>query len=174
MISLGRLVEQVSGGASLAELARREIFEPLGMKGTSFRPEAARCLPTSPDAPGVVHDPLARRYQTAERTSGNAGLFSTADDLALFCRALLQGRLLKPETVALMFKPSEDTRGLGWDVFDTPPYRPGVGHTGYTGTLIWMNPAKGRFAIVLSNRVYPDDKANARRLREEVLRAVNP
>jgi CubicO group peptidase (beta-lactamase class C family) len=174
MISLARLVEEVTG-RSLADYCRETIFEPLGMKDTGFAPTASRCAPTAADVPpGVVHDPLARAYGTPAHRPGNAGLFSTADDLALFCRALLAGKLLKPETVRRMFTPNADTRGLGWDVFDDPPYRPGVGHTGFTGTLIWMDPPSGRFALILSNRTLGGESVDVRRLRKEVLAVVNP
>jgi CubicO group peptidase (beta-lactamase class C family) len=121
-----------------------------------------------------VHDPLARAYGTAAHRPGNAGLFSTADDLALFCRALLAGKILKLETVRRMFTPNADTRGLGWDIFDDPPYSPGVGHTGFTGTLIWMHPPSGRFALILSNRTLLGENVDVRRLRKEVLAVVNP
>lgn len=169
MITLGRVVEELTG-TSLAEHCRTSIFEPLGMMSTGFAPPAAACAPTSAGAPpGIVHDPLARAYGTGARRPGNAGLFSTADDLALFCRALLSGRILKPETVRRMFTPTSDTRGLGWDVFDDPPYAPGVGHTGFTGTLIWMRPETGRFAIVLSNRTYHGENVDVRPLRRDVL-----
>ena len=173
MITLGRLVEEVAG-MPLGAYLEREVFAPLGMTDTGFAPDPARCAPTSEDAPGVVHDPLARAYLTAEHQSGNAGLFSTGDDLAKFCQALLRGEILEAGTLERMFTPNRDTRGLGWDVFNDPPYAPGVGHTGYTGTLIWMRPDQGRFAVVLTNRVYPDDKAKVKRLRREILKVVNP
>lgn len=171
-VSLARLVENVTK-TTLAEYLETSVFKPLGMRDTGFRPPASRCAPTGPELRGVVHDPLARTYASAEHQSGNAGLFSTGADLAVFCQALLKGRILKPETVARMFEPDEHTRGLGWDVFDDPPYRPGVGHTGFTGTLIWMEPATGRFAIVLSNRVLSGEQTNVTRLRKEVLAALN-
>lgn len=166
MIVLGRLVEEIAG---------KPLSEFLGGIGVpaTYEPDSTRCAPTSKAEPGVVHDPLARAYMTREHRSGNAGLFATGDELARFCQALLSGKLLKPRTVEEMFRPTGDTRGLGWDVFDDPPWKPGVGHTGYTGTLVWMDPATGRFAVVLTNRVYPDDKASVTRLRSEVLRAVN-
>lgn len=174
MLSLARLVEELTK-SSLGDYCRDAFFAPLGMKDTSFAPAAARCAPTAPHVPpGVVHDPLARAYGSPAHRSGNAGLFSTADDLALFCRALLGGKLLKPETLRRMFTPNSDTRGLGWDVFDDVPYKPGVGHTGFTGTLIWMHPPTGRFAIVLSNRTLRGENVDVRRLRKEVLAFVNP
>ena len=174
MILLARVVEEVSG-TTLAGFSRERIFGPLGMGDTGFDPDPVRCAPTTEGDPsGRVHDPLARAYGDEAHCSGNAGLFSTGDDLARFCAALLQGRLLRKETVERMFEPTGDTRGLGWDVFDDPPYKPGVGHTGYTGTLIWMNPASGQYLVVLTNRVFPDDSASVKRLRREVLRVINP
>jgi CubicO group peptidase (beta-lactamase class C family) len=174
MISLGRVVEIVSGMA-LKEFLENNVFRPLGMKDTGYAPDPARCAPTTPEIVGRVHDPLARSYMTADHQSGNAGLFSTADDLAIFCRALLSGKILKPETVKLLFTPvvasDQDKRGLGWDVFDSPPWAPGVGHTGFTGTLIWMEPETNRFLVLLDNRTFHGEKTvSDRRLRESVLR----
>ena len=177
MISLGRVVEIVTG-MPLAEFLQRNVFGPLGMKDTGYRPDASRCAPATPEIVGRVHDPLAHTYMTADHQSGNAGLFSTADDLAVFCRALLSGKILKPETVKLIFTPvpgaNLDRRGLGWDVFETPPWAPGVGHTGFTGTLIWIDPEKRRFLILLDNRTFHGEKeVTDRRLRTEVLKVVN-
>jgi CubicO group peptidase (beta-lactamase class C family) len=176
MIVLGRLVEQVAGRPLDVHL-RETVFGPLGMKDTGYDPEPSRCAPTSSEPPGRVHDPLARAYRTKDRAPGNAGLFSTGDDLALFLRELLGGRVLKPATVDLLFTPNRaagaDTRGLGWDVFDESPYAPGAGHTGYTGTLLWIDSSRDRFLVLLTNRVYPDDKAVAGPLRREVLSIVN-
>jgi CubicO group peptidase (beta-lactamase class C family) len=172
MIALARVVEEVSG-KSLADVCRERIFGPLGMKDTGFVPAPSACARTAPDVPpGTVHDPLARAYGTASHRPGNAGLFSTGEDLAVFCRALLAGRLLKPETLRRMFTPDADTRGLGWDVFDDAPYAPGVGHTGFTGTLIWMDPATGRYVVVLSNRTLNGENVDVRRLRRECLAAL--
>jgi CubicO group peptidase (beta-lactamase class C family) len=176
MISLGRVVETVTG-MPLAEYLAKTVFGPLGMKDTGYRPDPARCAPTTPEIVGRVHDELAGAYMTAEHQSGNAGLFSTADDLAVFCRALLSGKILKPETVRLMFAPApgvnRDRRGLGWDVFDERPYAPGVGHTGFTGTLIWIDPVRNRFLILLSNRTYHGRQVDPRPLRNAVLGIVN-
>jgi CubicO group peptidase (beta-lactamase class C family) len=175
MILLARVVEEVTG-QPLGYFARSRIFAPLGMKDTGFDPDPARCAPTSGDPPGVVHDPLARAYIAGEHQPGNAGLFSTGDDLARFCQALLRGRLLKPQTVGAMFAPATggaDARGLGWDVFDQPPFRPGVGHTGFTGTLLWLDPPRGRFCVLLTNRIYSGERTDVTRLRREVIAAVS-
>lgn len=176
MISLGRVIENVTG-MPLSEFVAKKVFQPLGMTDTTYDPDPARCAPTTPDLRGIVHDPLARTYMTPDHRTGNAGLFSTGDDLAKFCQALLQGTILKPETVRQMFTPvpgeSFDRRGLGWDVFESRPWAPGVGHTGFTGTLIWINPERRRFLVLLSNRTYHGEKTNVRPLREEVLGVVN-
>jgi len=172
MVSLARVVEQIVQ-MPMGDYLKATVFQPLGMKDTGFAPPAARCAPTGKGLQGVVHDPLARAYATPEHQSGNAGLFSTGQDLAIFCRALLQGRILKPETVASLFEPDDNNRGLGWDVFRDPPYKPGVGHTGFTGTLLWVEPATGRFAIVLTNRVLSGEATSVSRLRKEVLAALN-
>jgi len=176
MITLGRLVEQVSG-RPLAAYAQDRIFGPLGMKDTGWRPDPSRCAPTAEGVPaGRVHDELAGDYMTAEHQSGNAGLFSTGDDLARFCQALLRGgTILRPETIRAMFtvdpdpNPANEKRGLGWVVFSRPPFAPGVGHTGFTGTLLWLDPAAGRFGVVLTNRTYHGRDVKVGRLREEVL-----
>ena len=171
-VSLARVVENVTK-IPLAEYLQTTVFGPLGMRDTGFAPPPSRCAPTGPELRGVVHDPLARAYATAEHQSGNAGLFSTGADLARFCQALLQGKVLKAETVAAMFDADENGRGLGWDVFHDPPYWPGVGHTGFTGTLVWLEPATGRFAVVLTNRVLSGEQTSVSRLRKEILAALN-
>jgi CubicO group peptidase (beta-lactamase class C family) len=178
MVSLARVIEQVTG-KPLATYLQEAVFGPLGMKDTGWFPDPARCALTAGDVPaGTVHDPLARTYANREHQSGNAGLFSTADDLAVFCRQLLRGRILKPGTVDLMLTPapsaSKDARALGWDLFDDTPFRPGIGHTGFTGTLIWMDPSRSRYCLVLSNRTFHGEKTDVRRLRREVLSRVNP
>jgi CubicO group peptidase (beta-lactamase class C family) len=173
MISLGRLVERRTG-RRLSEHLQEAFWGPLGMKDTGYDPDPARCAPTAKDVPpGTVHDPLARAYRSPEGDPGNAGLFSTADDLARFCRELLAGRILKPATLSRMFESDANTRGLGWDVFDDPPYRGGVGHTGFTGTLIWMDPARGRYLVLLTNRTLRGEDVSVARLRREVLAVVN-
>ncbi|MEZ5425332.1 MAG: DUF1343 domain-containing protein [Pyrinomonadaceae bacterium] len=136
---------------------------------------------------GQVHDPTAFRMNGV---AGHAGLFSTADDLALFCQMLLNGgqldgkRILSAGTVALMTTPnvvSEDgaTRGLGWDLNTSFSSNRGelfplgsFGHTGFTGTGIWIDPASQTFVIFLSNRVHPDGKGDITDVRAKVSTVV--
>jgi uncharacterized protein YbbC (DUF1343 family)/CubicO group peptidase (beta-lactamase class C family) len=187
-IVLGEVVGRVAG-VPLDEFARTHIFEPLGMKETTFRPQGAlreRAAPTEARdgrfEPGVVHDP---RAHALGGVAGHAGLFSTADDLAIFARMLLRGgtvdghRLLARETLRTMTTPRPVPRGLrayGWDVDtsysknrgDLFPHDRGFGHTGFTGTSIWVDPDSDTVVIFLSNRVHPDGKGNVTRLRGQV------
>src|SRR5438105_7935882 len=122
--------------------------------------------------------------------AGHAGLFSTANDLAIFCQMLLNGgvyndaRILSPMTIATMTQPravSETgaARGLGWDLASSFSANKGdlfplgsFGHTGFTGTSIWINPASDSFVIFLSNRVHPDGKGDVGPLRGRVASIV--
>jgi uncharacterized protein YbbC (DUF1343 family)/CubicO group peptidase (beta-lactamase class C family) len=200
---LGEIVTRVSG-ERLDGYVRRHIFEPLGMKDTMFRPAEAmrpRIAPTErcallawpcdkPDAPmlrGVVHDPTARRMGGV---AGHAGLFSTATDLARFCRMLLRGgeldgaRVLAPLTVAKMTQPASppghsNQRGLGWDIDSSLSANRGellplgsFGHTGFTGTSIWIDPVTQIYIVFLSNRVHPDGKGDVTPLRARVATVV--
>ena len=182
-IVLGHVVELVSG-KPLDEFARKSIFEPLGLRDTAFRPvfPAERFAPTTKEdgkwLRGVVHDPRARKL---DGVAGHAGLFSTADDLAIFCRMLLDGGkpVLKPETFKLLTEPCSIPAGKrtrGWDC-DTSfssnrgsifPKGKSFGHTGFTGTSIWIDPASRTAVIFLSNRVHPDGKGNVTKLRGKV------
>jgi uncharacterized protein YbbC (DUF1343 family)/CubicO group peptidase (beta-lactamase class C family) len=132
---------------------------------------------------GVVHDPTARRMGGV---AGHAGLFGTAADLAVFCRMLLAGgmhqgtRILSPLTVAKMTSAAtpdreRNTRGFGWDIDSSFSSNRGellpigsFGHTGFTGTSIWIDPATGLFVVFLSNRVHPDGKGDVTPLRARV------
>jgi CubicO group peptidase (beta-lactamase class C family) len=191
-IVLGEIVHKVSGVA-LDEFARRHIFAPLGMKETCFRPTGAlkaRAAPTERRAghwmAGEVHDP---RAYALGGVAGHAGLFSTADDLAVYARMILGGgqfaghRVLSAASVREMTRPrtvplrrGQGMRALGWDV-QTPyssnrgdlfPRGESFGHTGFTGTSIWMDPASETAVILLSNRVHPDGKGDVKRVRGEV------
>lgn len=191
-IVLGDIVRRVSG-EPLDVYCARHIFAPLGMTETSFHPlldERAPIAPTEPardgGAAGLVQDPTARRMGGV---AGNAGLFSTADDLAKFATMLLNGgerhgvRILSAASVALMTSPhllpGGVKRGLGWDM--ASPYSNGMdeafgassyGHTGYTGTALWIDPAKQAFLVILASRLYPNDSGDARPLRREISAAV--
>ncbi|WP_229411281.1 MULTISPECIES: serine hydrolase [unclassified Massilia] len=125
---------------------------------------------------GVVHDPTARRM---DGVAGSAGVFTTARDVARYARMLLQGgeldgvRILSPDSVRLMTTPQSPAgiaalRGLGMDIASPYAVRPrgalfpvgSYGHTGFTGCVLWIDPGSRTFYVLLSNRVYPDDKSN--------------
>jgi CubicO group peptidase (beta-lactamase class C family) len=191
-IVLGALVEKISGG-TLDVYASRHIFAPLRMTDTGFRLAAwhlSRVVPTDIQRGalrwGEVQDPTAYRMGGV---AGQAGLFSTADDLALFAEMLLHGgtwrgtRILRPETVALMITatdlPDGSRRGLGWDI--ASPYATGLGtefgpnsfgHTGYTGTALWIDPATDSFVIILTSRLHPYGRGEAQDLRRRVAHVV--
>jgi uncharacterized protein YbbC (DUF1343 family)/CubicO group peptidase (beta-lactamase class C family) len=132
---------------------------------------------------GTVHDPTARRMAGV---AGHAGLFSTAEDLSIFSRMLLAGgvhrgtRILSPLTVAKMTSPAtppgeRNVRGFGWDIDSSFSSNRGellplgsFGHTGFTGTSLWMDPTTGLFVVFLSNRVHPDGKGDVTPLRARI------
>ncbi|HWE36856.1 MAG TPA: exo-beta-N-acetylmuramidase NamZ domain-containing protein [Isosphaeraceae bacterium] len=178
-IILGKLVGRVSG-RPLDEFAAEHIFQPLGMADTGFRPagKTDRIAPTEKAdgtmLRGVVHDPRARALGGV---AGHAGLFGTADDLAVFAQMILDGgrgpggsRVLGPLAVRAMIDPGDtprgQRRGLGWDI-STPYSAPrgallgpeSFGHTGFTGTSLWIDPETRTFVIVLTSRLHPDGKA---------------
>ncbi|MES2463109.1 MAG: serine hydrolase domain-containing protein [Armatimonadota bacterium] len=172
-ITLGAVVEAVSG-QSLSDFARDNIFTPLGMNDTGFRPDArlaARIAATTSgddtrETRGIVHDPTAKALGGV---GGSAGLFSTADDLARFCQMMLnQGqyegvRILRPETVLMATTKqspySGNVRGLGWDIDSSYSIRGTLplgsfGHTGFTGTSVWIDPITQTFVLLLTNAVH--------------------
>ena len=131
---------------------------------------------------GVVHDPTARRMGGV---AGHSGLFSTADDLSLFAQALLNGStVLSAAMVEKMTTPQQPAtaqtmRGLGWDIDSPFSSNRGellpvgsFGHTGYTGTSLWIDPTTRTFVIVLSNAVHPRGKGSAIALRSKIATAV--
>lgn len=173
-IALGAVVERVVG-QRLDIFCRERVFGPLGMHETTYRPGvrlAPRCAATAAgdDLPGMrgwVHDPTASALQHAGCVSGNAGLFSTADDLARFAQMLLaNGRgLLRPETVRLITTAQsplagpDGQRGVLWDIGSAYAIRgelplASYGHTGFTGTSIWIAPQVECAIIVLTNAVH--------------------
>jgi len=191
-IVLGELVQRASG-EPLDVYAKEHIFAPLGMSDTTFHPapaERARIVPTDRQDGvlrwGEVQDPTAHRMGGV---AGHAGLFASADDLAKFASVLLDGgatanvRILRPETVAEMTHrttlPGGMQRALGWDI--ASPYAAGMdavlgpdgfGHTGYTGTLLWLDPDRDVFLVVLTSRLHPDDRGDAKPIRARVAHAV--
>jgi CubicO group peptidase (beta-lactamase class C family) len=191
-ITLAHIVHKVSGRA-IDEFAADNIFKPLGMTRTFYRPPAelvGQCVPTEvvdgQPLRGIVHDPLARLQGGV---SGNAGLFSTADDLAVFAQMLLNRgelngvRVLSPLSVERMTeiypKVGESGRGLGWDIdTDYATVRGDLfgprsyGHSGYTGTSIWIDPETQTAVVLLTNRVHPDDKGDIIALRSKVANVV--
>ncbi|MBK8091804.1 MAG: DUF1343 domain-containing protein [Verrucomicrobiaceae bacterium] len=185
-ILLGEIVQKVAG-VPLNDFAAKRVFGPLGMESTRFLPPAdwqPRIAPTEKDENGqmlrgVVHDPTSRRMGGV---TGHAGLFTTAADVAKYARMLVNGGagLLKPETVRLMTAPQTvatvfERRGLGWDV-DSAFSRPrgkvfplgSFGHTGFTGTSVWIDPPSRSFVIFMSSRLHPDGKGSVRDLYEEL------
>ena len=182
---LGEIVRRLSG-KSLDVFARRNIFEPLGMNDSMFLPPASlrdRIAPTEPPLRGVVHDPTARFMGGV---AGDAGLFSTAADLARFCEMMLgkgsrQGvRIFSPLTVEKFTTPQTPPdqsilRGLGWDI--DSPYSSNrgelfpigsYGHTGFTGTSIWIDPISQSYVILLTSSLHPAHRPPITSLRSRV------
>lgn len=208
-IVLGELVRKISG-MPLNEFAARNVFQPLGMLHTRFLPPASwrpLIAPTEEiDLPsgakpgsgqgrvlrGLVHDPTARAMGGV---AGHAGLFSTADDLAIFCQMMLdrgriprgrfRGRhLLESATIHKMITPqsppwSPSLRGLGWDIDTAFSSNRGelfplgsYGHTGFTGTSIWIDPSSQTYVILLANSVHPYRRPPLSSLRSRVATLV--
>ncbi len=204
-IILAELVRRVSG-LPMNEFALENIYRPLGMSHTRFLPPAEwkpRIAPTEEiDLPegakagsgkgrvlrGDVHDPRARGMGGV---AGHAGLFSTADDLAIFCRMILNAglapsgkRIFAAATVQKMTSPqtppwSPTLRGLGWDidsVYSAPRGeffpRGTFGHTGFTGTAMWIDPQSQTFYILLANSVHPYGRPAISSLRSRVATAI--
>lgn len=189
-ILLGEIVRRVSG-KRVDEYVRETFYEPLNMWRTGYLPpdyRKAGCAPTTfIDEYGLlrgeVHDPTARRM---EGVAGHAGLFSTAEDLAKFLRFYLAtsggktNTILDPESVRLatrdhMPAPLGIQRGLGWDISSGFAYqrgerfpREGFGHTGWTGTSVWADPASDTFLILLANRNHPSESGRIKQLRIRV------
>lgn len=181
---LGEIVEKASG-QPLDAYCREHIFAPLEMRDTGFTPPpSARIAPTEGGRKGVVHDPTAYRMGGV---AGHAGLFSTADDLARFARMLLDGgeNVLRVASLQSMSEPQSPAgqprlRGLGWDLAapfsanrEALPPLGAYGHTGFTGTSLWLDPVSGLYVILLTNRVHPDGKGDVKLLRERLAAAVN-
>jgi uncharacterized protein YbbC (DUF1343 family)/CubicO group peptidase (beta-lactamase class C family) len=179
---LGEIVRRVSC-VDLDVFAKREVFGPLGMNDTGFRPSQQydkRIAPTeqTPEGMlrGVVHDPTARRMGGV---AGHAGMFTTVHDLTLYARMLLRGGspILKTETVSRMTgitsPPNVAVRRAGGFDLDSPFSRPrgeifplgSFGHTGFTGGMMWIDPFSKTFFVFLSNRVHPNGTGDVLRLQ---------
>ena len=183
-ITLAKIVETVSG-QNIGDFSRDNIFRPLGMKHTSYNPPeawerdiAATEVINNRPLRGTVHDPLARWMAGL---SGNAGLFSNAYDLSIYCRMLLNGgkwhskRILSPEAVTLLTATRTHGRACGFDVnsryaWVKGSYAPEEAfcHTGYTGTSIVCDPASKTFIIILTNRVHPNDEGTTKPVRIKI------
>lgn len=192
-ILLSEIVRRVTE-QPLDVFARKAIFQPLGMTNTGFNPPAGlrkRCAPTTRRngqwLAGQVHD---IRAHLLEGVAGHAGLFSTAEDLARFAQMIMNkgaynGKtILQPGTVELMTTAYAPTgasvqRGLGWDF--TSPFavargrlfsQQSFGHTGFTGTSLWIDPPTNTFLIILSNCVHPKGRSRIKQLRGEIADVV--
>ncbi|MCI0707522.1 MAG: serine hydrolase [Ignavibacteriae bacterium] len=201
LITMGKLTEKITG-TTLDRYVDSVFFKPLGMSSTMYNPPSwysSRIAPTEIDnhwkktgvaVRGRVHDENAA---TLGGVSGHAGLFSTASDLATFVQMLLNGgtmggvRYIENETVQEFTtrQSDESTRGIGWDTKNLDGYtsagklfgEKSFGHTGFTGTSIWVDPERNLFVIFLTNRVYPS-RANTKifdvrpRLHDAVVNAI--
>lgn len=193
-ITLQRIIENISG-QTLQQFAQENIFKPLGMKHTDYNPTGETLQWTAPTEKqpdgsvllGQVHDPLARIVNKG--VSGNAGVFSNAEDLAILSAMLLNGgeykgtRILSPLSVkALQTVPrgyEQFGRSLGWDNYSPYASNNGdlfsghtYGHTGYTGTSLIIDPDNDTAVILLTNRVHPEDKGGVVRLRGQIANIV--
>jgi CubicO group peptidase (beta-lactamase class C family) len=176
MIILGHIVEKITG-SSLDAYVRAEFFDPLKMVNTTFRPSRAvweQIAPTEYDSTwrkallqGTVHDENAAALGGM---AGHAGLFSTASDLSIFMQMIINKgtyggtRFLSDNTVTLFTRRqlAGSTRALGWDTKSETGSSAGkmfsstsFGHTGFTGTSIWVDPERKLFVVFLTNRVHP-------------------
>ena len=195
MVLLQAVIERITG-TPLDQFAARRVFQPLGMLDTQFLPDTSnaslrhRIAPTAVDTArggllqGTVHDGNA---WAIGGVSGHAGLFSTAHDLAVFAQTLLAGgsygdaHIVAPTTVARWTsrQATASSRALGWDT-PAPESSAGryfsprsFGHTGFTGTSLWLDPERGLFVVLLTNRVNSHGTSTRHtKLRRDVADAV--
>jgi CubicO group peptidase (beta-lactamase class C family) len=189
-ITLARIVKIVTG-EGIDEFSRVNIFQPLDMKYTRFNPPASwreRIAATEIVGGallrGTVHDPLGRLM---DGVSGNAGLFSAAFDLSIYCRMLLNNgvwkgkRILSPAAVAMLTGAQSHSRAYGFDVSSSYAWIKGLYasqnafcHSGYTGTSLVCDPNAGTYLILLTNSVHPHDKGTSRPIRQKLAGIVFP
>jgi CubicO group peptidase (beta-lactamase class C family) len=178
-IILGTALERIAG-KSLDRFSQSEIFGPLGMRSATFNPPPemrAQIPPTVDDGTfrhriiqGEVHDENA---SVLGGVAGHAGVFSTAEDVAKFAHAMLNGGdpILRRETVSLFTRreatPEGTSRALGWDTPSNPSQSgkyfsaASFGHLGYTGTSLWIDPERQLSVTLLTNRTWPDCSSQA-------------
>lgn len=196
-ITLQNILQKITG-EKLCDYAQKNIFDVLGMKYTTYLPaDKPQIMPLvapterQPNGKvliGEVHDPLARIMNHGN--SGNAGVFSNAEDLAIMAAALMNGgeykgaHVLGSLTVKTMITVPEEVeslgRSLGWDNYSPYASNNGnlfhptktFGHTGYTGTSFIIDPVSKTAVILLAHRVHPNDKGSVVRLRALVANAV--
>jgi uncharacterized protein YbbC (DUF1343 family)/CubicO group peptidase (beta-lactamase class C family) len=193
-ITLGALVEKLSG-MPLEEYTSRFIYRPLGLRHTQFLPPASwipNIAPTQYEygvmLRAVVHDPTSRRMGGV---AGHAGLFSTADDVSVYAQNLLDRLAGRPsrfplsrlalEKMVVPEQPATGTalRGFGWDIESPFSSNRGsifpvgsFGHTGFTGTSLWMDPASDSYVIILANAVHPNGPKGITALRSKIADAA--
>ncbi len=182
-LTLARVVQNVTG-ENMNDFLRRRMWDPLKMKDTTFFPNEAQTARTAPTIyadtklrRGAVHDPLAYYSSCDAYASGNAGAFSTVSDMSRYARMILDGgqldgvRIFKPEIWTLITTNQApeglEPRSCGWGVWTSHAYATSLnqspetaclGHTGYTGTILWMDKLSKAYVILFTNCVYPDDK----------------
>ncbi len=194
-ILMGEIVQRLSG-KTLAQFAHEQIYAPLGMQQTDFLPASSlipRIAPTEIDEKtgvlerGVVNDPRSRAMGGV---AGHAGLFTTADDLAKYATMLLGSgtyhgvKIFDPVTVRKFTEPASPAdqpilRGLGWDIDSAFSSNRGelfpigsYGHTGYTGTSMWLDPTTNSFVVVLTNVVHPKHGKSLSSFRSRIATSV--
>lgn len=198
-------INEIVAGESQEALLRKRIWKPLGMSDTGYtltEEQKKRLAPTFRSAawkPGMIHDPLANYHGVSSaHCPGNAGLFSSARDLAIFCQMILNGgtyggvRVMKAATVREMTAPQStlpefdvkkngpgplQRRGFGWIVYREEPYISSaapdgsfIGHTGYAGTYLWVDKCQKAFIVLLTNAVYDHDPPQIQEYRKEITR----
>ena len=189
-ILLAKIVEKLTG-VTLAAFATEQVFAPLGLTSLTFQPDPALCAPTIPqEGPntgetlrGIVHDGNARAIRASgQSVAGNAGLFGTAADVARFGEAILQGGFLGSPTRRRWLTPQSTPPGHTLALFCKPNgYTPtgellsdqAVGHSGFTGTVLTLDPQTNTVIVLLSNAVYLDNsKTQFLPLRRRFFNAV--
>lgn len=183
--TLARLNETVAGKRQ-EDLLTERVYTPLGMNDTRYilnDEQLARVAPTfkdeeGNDVRGTVHDPLARYHGSWKNCPGNAGVFSTAKDMAIYCQMILNEgkysghRFFAPSTIRRTTDNQlplhiGELRGFGWDIYEMEPYitpvnresgKEIIGHSGYTGTLLLLDKNTKTYMVFLTNRTYPTEE----------------